>query len=324
MWEWVALVVVAVLLFAFTNLRTVRVLPAMLKIRRAANANLTSVKMRYFPHLRRRHHQAIAVVDAALFVLLAFVLSPRLDAPYNLLVGLFLLVYGMLGAGVTRAFGDWYDDLHWKTRTLKPDIMEPIPWDGNHLVYTRTVGLEAAKEQEEDADMGMTATQDRAPAVTAEYWIARESAPDKWWGNPPSSGYFVVWRKAKDAQLSISQKGYQFGVGGHVDGYMLGGGDAEAFAEGLPPRYRHIVDGIDPHLRAFIYANYKEPKPDWASGVLVIEEPDDVKAQADKAQTVSMLDLMDLRAKLANYRRSEDKIAEDKQRMTDRLTRSKG
>lgn len=325
MWEWLLLFGLIIALIA-VNFRRVRTIPGMLHIRSAANKNLTGVKMRYSPHMRRNWMYVLMATHGIMDVLLAFSVVPIFfDWPWDFVGGIGLLVFGMV---VTVGFGNfalWYDDLHWMTRTLKADIMEPIPWNGNHLVYKRTVGKEAVREQQEDMELLGSAGIPETKFVTkdAEYWSARESAPDKWWGKPPADGYFVVWRKARDqTQLSLGQSGYQFGIDGEIHPWMLGGGDAEAFAEFLPPRYRRLVDGLDPDLRAWIYANYKDPKPAWWSGVLIIEEPDVQTGKREKGETsISMLDLMDLRAKVANYRRAEDRIAEDKQRMQQRLTK---
>jgi len=325
---WIGLLFLLVAI-AMLNFRTVRVIPGMLKIRRAANANLTGVKMRYFPHMRRSWMYVLMAFHGTMDVLIGFFLVPAVFAEWYwaMVVGILFLVLGLIATIGFGSFALWYDDLHWKTRTIKPDIMDPIPWNGNHLTWTRTVGQEAARKQKMRSQLtGLhTDERDKLTPQTAEYWVARESPPDQWWGKPPAAGYFVVWKKASgETHISLSENGYQYAIRGHIDSYMLGGGNAETFAEGLPPRYRRLVDGLDPELRAFVYANFKDPKPAWDTGVLVIEKPDTLTPQ-DRKDAVSseMLILMDLRAKAANYRRSEDQIAEDKQRMEKRLTQGK-
>lgn len=323
------IVLIAIILGAvlWVNRRRVRALPIELRVRASSDHNLTGAKFHWGPYERRGY--AIAATAVSLVLAGALVLAWQdLDSVLRVALFTWFMLFGIL-----LSFSFYYDRCLWTARTLKVWGLDPIPWNGNMAVWERKVGKMAHADalSEDTAPSGYK----EAAKKTTMYGIHFESPPDGWWtSTPPRDGYIVaapLIHGADSTKSVLAQKGD--GDGKEADPQMIGVGTGywdgyQYDVRGIPhiyllgkkglsspvddPHVRRMIDGLDPDLRAFIYA--KSPtgsRQAWYAPVVFIEEvPDGAGKPALKApDSTVVLANMDLRAELERVKETAEETA---------------
>lgn len=314
------LLALAVVVLVLRARRQIQAVPALLKIRRVANANLTGARVRWGPYWRRRHLKAITLINGSIVVLFAFAIAPIVGP----LLAASLLAWGTMST-LFRSFGEWYDDLLWLSRTIKFWGVDPVPWNGNHHVWVRETGKVVETLPTSGEPPAVTFTE---PRHSTRFLVAHESPPDRWWGKEPDDGYFFVFPVRKDADAMADDgiakvgggkwDGYQYMVTGVWKGYLLGGGHAEDIVEYLPAKQAELVDGLDEDLREFIYDQWSDAK--WWAGVLWIEMPGDAPVNPKAPDPTTLAALQDARVQIRQLRRDAAKESKHHTRQLNRIT----
>lgn len=336
MWPYVFLALLVALAVTAMYRRQLAALPLYLKVRQIADANLTGAKFSWGPYWRRKHVVALVALNLIVGDGLVLYLAALYVIDGLLFLGLFLWFSVFT---FTLSWHMYYDNQLWKTRTLKLFGLGRIPWDGNAHSWERKYGK--VPDRGRLTGEAPSSTYSASSKRTVQYIISEESVPDGYVGAVPKDGYIVVHpvkegadkikimarREERPAPAASSESappsqegapsasemgtgyrnGYDYEVWGIPHLYMLGNAKTDDAARWLSEKDQRFIRGLDPELRAAIYAKWPNRKP-W-SVVIWIQEPAGTRPSLNATDATVLLENMDLRNML-EMRREDHATAE--------------
>ena len=291
------------------------VLPKVIRAKARSDANLSGAKLQWTPYSERMHIKIVYAVNGILFFLLVMVyIHPRTNAEQ--VIFLVMLVWSVLGAAAIPLIQTWYDDMVWRSRTIKFGPLNPIPWRPNVIdYYTKVRGKEAQKVV---TATGETRRETKPKETT--YAICVSGEVEQWFAGEGPAPVFGVCPVIPDADTDLGEtfkkagkfkierqkvtfrygfgrtNGFQYEVPGEPKIYLLGKDGWTRYVSS--PLVNRVLVGLDREIRAKIYHARPNVKP-WSIVVMFPEEPNGRPKDAATPVDLNVeLDNMDLRAQL--------------------------